>query len=84
MTGDRGGQVGDGKADVVAAGLVKTENISVRVWRVVERRDEVLQRGTGVVGQLGEEDLGLFFCERTHVGYMLWAEVCGVLVMETS
>ena len=70
MTGDRGRQVGDGKANVVAARLVKTENISVGVWRVVERRDEVLQRGAGVVGQLGEEDLSLFFCERAHVEYM--------------
>ena len=72
MTGDRGGQVGHGKADVVTARLVKTENISVGIWRVVERCDEVLQRGAGVVGQLGEEDLGLFFCERAHVDYVLW------------
>ncbi len=45
---------------------MKTEDITISVWGVVERRDQVLEGGSGVVRKLGEKDLGLFFCERAH------------------
>jgi hypothetical protein len=63
---DGGSEVCDGEADVVASALVQTEDISVRVWGVVNRSDEVLQRGARVVRQLGEEDLRFFFCKSAH------------------
>lgn len=79
VTGDGGGKVGDGQAHVVAARLVKTENITISVWGVVERRDQILQRGASVVGQFGEQDLGLFFCERAHIGRCIWDRVALVV-----
>jgi hypothetical protein len=46
--------------------LVKAEDVAVAVGAVVEGCDEVLERASCVVRELGEEDLGLFFCERAH------------------
>ena len=67
VAADGGGEVGDGEEDVVAARLVEAEDVAVSVGGVVEGSDEVLERGAGVVCQLGEEDLGLFFCECAHL-----------------
>lgn len=80
VTGDGGSEVRDRQAHVVAARLVKTEDIAISVRRVVERRDEVLERGARVVGQLGEQDLGLFFCERAHIGRCIWDMCFGVVM----
>lgn len=61
-------EVGDGEEDVVAAGVVQAEDVAVGGGRVVERCDEVLERGAGVVCELGEEDLRFFFGEGSHFG----------------
>ena len=71
VAADGDGEVGDGEEHIVAARLVQAEDVAVGVGAVVERRDEVLQRGAGVVCELGEEDLGLFLGEGAHCG-------CGV------
>lgn len=46
---------------------MEAEDVAVSVGGVVEGSDEVLERGAGVVCQLGEEDLGLFLCECAHL-----------------
>ena len=66
MSRDGRREVGDRKAHVVAARLVKAEDVAVAVGAVVEGCDEVLERASRVVRELGEEDLGLFFRERAH------------------
>lgn len=71
VAGDGGREVGDGQAHVIASRLMKTEDVAVAVWGVVERCDEVLEGGAGVVRQLGKENLGLFFCERAHLDFLL-------------
>ena len=55
---DARGDVGDGQAHVVDAGMVETENVAVAV---VERGDEGLE--VAAVGcEFGKDRLGLFFC----------------------
>lgn len=44
----------------------ETENIAIGIGRVVQRRDEVLERRSGILRKLGEKRLGLLFCEGAH------------------
>jgi hypothetical protein len=41
--------------------------MTVGVGAVVEGCDEVFEGGAGVVCEFLEENLGLFFCEGTHI-----------------
>lgn len=63
------GQVGYGQAHVVDPVLVYPKDIAVGVGRVVQRRDEVLERAAGVVRQFLEERLRLRFCEGPHLDW---------------
>jgi hypothetical protein len=47
---------------------VKPEDIAIGVWTVIEGRDEVFERGAGVVCKFFEENLRLFFREGAHIG----------------
>lgn len=49
---------------------MKTEDISIGVWTVVEGRDEVLKGGASVVRKFLEKNLGLLFRKGPHGGEM--------------
>lgn len=54
---------------------MKTEDIAIGVGRIIEGRNEVLQRVASIVGKLLEESLGLFLCEGAHDDETDWVVV---------
>lgn len=59
---DGAGHVGEGEPDVVDAVPDQAEDVAVGVGGVVERGDQVLERGACVVCQFGKQGLRFLFC----------------------
>jgi hypothetical protein len=46
---------------------MKPKYITICIRGIVERCDQILERVSSVICKLRKEDLGLFFCEGTHL-----------------